>query len=774
MGIIDEALGPESPESPKRRVSIIDEALAPEPGILDRAGQSATDIWDAAKRAVKSVTGPETRAAVPVDHINAPTGNDISPPPGMDPIQQDFDAQRYFLAKEKGHPTDNLEREMTARGWTIRQPKPPMQPTITDTSAAKPAAEGAPWEYPTPTSFADLKAAGLNAAAFPGDLLASTIAGLTGLTELATGGSLEKAGKTIEKTTEALSPTAAIQPLLSEKTKQAQAVQMTAVGAMIPPGGVVAQSAEALGVDEKYTPLIEAGTNIMAIGGPTAWHFLKPSVLKALGPDRLYNDPYVRPLGEVLREEVDGGRLSPQAAADIVTAVWQTGDRYFGVAFRDPNFLGKVLGAESPYYAGTVRAAGPAKLGPGPGPEPQGMVPGPFPPTRMGLPEQGTPSPTPMPERFPMKEGVDYSREVPGPRMLNEAPGVGIWNQATSPGRPGTIIRPGVPVKGKAGQVWVAPPSELPPPPPPGPPVAPISPEAGPTPVPAEERRKTPQIGPRERRDLALRKMIDEMSQDELKNALRYDDLTGLKSKRAFVEEAGKSPTKVALDVNGMKWVNDNIGHEVGDQVLTAVADAIHQAGGDGYRISGDEMAILSDNPIKAAGIVNGVKEALQNAEITAILPDGTKQVLKGLTVTHGIGGKLDEAFLKLNADKEAAVIRGDRSAERGGRPPGLLQVTSGGNKVSSAAPEGVKAEEIAASVQTPAEKFAKARKEKVSAKQKAMEQTPISRVRKGGGIKWTDDIAGEIRSYASRKEGGNKALPLQMLFRRQDKNPKG
>jgi hypothetical protein len=74
----------------------------------------------------------------------------------------------------------------------------------------------------------------------------------------------------------------------------------------------------------------------------------------------------------------------------------------------------------------------------------------------------------------------------------------------------------------------------------------------------------------------------------------------------------------------------------------------------------------------------------------------------------------------------------------------------------------------------TPGQKFANVRDIKSKQKQKAMEQTPVARVRKGGGIRWTEDIAGEIRTYASRKEGGNKATALQMLFRRQEKNPKG
>jgi len=74
---------------------------------------------------------------------------------------------------------------------------------------------------------------------------------------------------------------------------------------------------------------------------------------------------------------------------------------------------------------------------------------------------------------------------------------------------------------------------------------------------------------------------------------------------------------------------------------------------------------------------------------------------------------------------------------------------------------------------ETPGDKFANVRDIK-SKKKSTMDQTPIARVRKAGGIKWADAISGEIRTYANRKEGGNKATALQMLFRRPDKNPKG
>ena len=582
----------------------------------------ALSLWDRARGVVdrvnKSIRADEPVADIkPVDETK-PVATFAQAPPGVTPQQESFDAFMLdnYAKKGKAVELDNHVRQMEARGYKINrpaetpaidnltawrrlfgEPRPDVKPVVKpeEKKPLVPAYVEPPLEPDAfgmvPLTVPELKAAGITAAAFPGDLLASSIAGLTGITELAIGGGLERAGKTIGKTAEALSPSAAFRPFMPPEVQAAQDRQMTAIGAMIPPGGVVAQAGEALGMDEKYTPLVEAAVNIAAIGGPTAAAIAKPAVLNS----NWYRKLTIKERGLVLStvEQMKASGMSEGEIARIRPEEWKK-------AFE----------------------------------------------ARGGTPE-GAPAPTTAKPTPPVAPGEPPTTIPPEVRPQVPAPAQAV-TEAPTPSLPAVV-----------------------------------------------ERRAAPQIGPRERRDAALRKIIDEMSPEEMKNALRYDELTGLKSKRAFVEDAGKSPVKVALDVNGMKWVNDNIGHEVGDQVLTAVADAIHQAGGDGYRISGDEMAILSDDPAAAAEIVNGVKEALQNAEITAILPDGTKQVLKGLTVTHGTGGKLDEAFQRLNADKEAAITRGERSAERGGRPPGLLQVQAEGNKVRGKAPEKAKEGDI-------------------------------------------------------------------------------
>lgn len=92
--------------------------------------------------------------------------------------------------------------------------------------------------------------------------------------------------------------------------------------------------------------------------------------------------------------------------------------------------------------------------------------------------------------------------------------------------------------------------------------------------------------------------------EDLLKRAIT-DGLTGLFNRRAFemdLEEIDKKGeysnnfVLCAFDVNGLKNVNDTIGHDAGDEMIIACANCIMQcfsAYGKAYRIGGDEFAVV-------------------------------------------------------------------------------------------------------------------------------------------------------------------------------------
>src|SRR5579863_10364858 len=76
------------------------------------------------------------------------------------------------------------------------------------------------------------------------------------------------------------------------------------------------------------------------------------------------------------------------------------------------------------------------------------------------------------------------------------------------------------------------------------------------------------------------------------------DELTGLASRRAFNDALLrlKPPYAIAaVDIDHFKRINDNFGHDTGDQVLRLVASRLSRVsgGGEAFRVGGEEFTIL-------------------------------------------------------------------------------------------------------------------------------------------------------------------------------------
>lgn len=102
------------------------------------------------------------------------------------------------------------------------------------------------------------------------------------------------------------------------------------------------------------------------------------------------------------------------------------------------------------------------------------------------------------------------------------------------------------------------------------------------------------------------------------------DYLTGLYNRTAFGEDTEKLEQiacetggfgVIQFDVNNLKYVNDNLGHEKGDQLLTFTAKGIQQSFqsyGKCYRMGGDEFLVILTGKDPEKDYTLGV-EALQN-----------------------------------------------------------------------------------------------------------------------------------------------------------------
>lgn len=217
------------------------------------------------------------------------------------------------------------------------------------------------------------------------------------------------------------------------------------------------------------------------------------------------------------------------------------------------------------------------------------------------------------------------------------------------------------------------------------------------------DRREAPR-GPERRQDPEARKRVDEMTADELRRELLQHEVTGIPNRRAY-EEAEKLPVQAAIDVDSLKWVNDNMGHESGDQLLRAVATALADETDQAFHISGDEFVLQAETRARANALMRLVQTRLAQASIEIETAAGETVTLKGIGLSYGLGEDLNAADQKLAEAKTQREERGERAA-RGEAPRGAERRPAGRqNQVGDTADEELQlSEEVDDSVtETPA-----------------------------------------------------------------------
>lgn len=86
----------------------------------------------------------------------------------------------------------------------------------------------------------------------------------------------------------------------------------------------------------------------------------------------------------------------------------------------------------------------------------------------------------------------------------------------------------------------------------------------------------------------------------EILQQTKKDSLTGLLNRHAYHADILKNPEEItaliSIDMNGLKFINDNYGHAAGDEALVTLALCFSRALKSrqfGYRIGGDEFVII-------------------------------------------------------------------------------------------------------------------------------------------------------------------------------------
>jgi diguanylate cyclase (GGDEF)-like protein/putative nucleotidyltransferase with HDIG domain len=112
----------------------------------------------------------------------------------------------------------------------------------------------------------------------------------------------------------------------------------------------------------------------------------------------------------------------------------------------------------------------------------------------------------------------------------------------------------------------------------------------------------------------------------ELERLAHTDDLTGVASRRAWIDHArdhlaaAHPGTLLLCDVDGLKLVNDTHGHAAGDALLTQLGAILAQYGFAG-RLGGDEFAVWLEQPTQSSReatekIIERTAQAFSWAEI--------------------------------------------------------------------------------------------------------------------------------------------------------------
>jgi len=153
----------------------------------------------------------------------------------------------------------------------------------------------------------------------------------------------------------------------------------------------------------------------------------------------------------------------------------------------------------------------------------------------------------------------------------------------------------------------------------------------------------------------------------------QYDVLTGLLSRKAFLEEFAKAikvsqtndrPTTLALlDIDDFLRVNTEYGHQCGDDVLIILANFIKNNLGISAipaRFGGDEFAILFPDTDREQAFLT-LENIRKEMEKHHFLESEHQTVFKGITITGGI------ASYPIDGRNEAELIRkADQALYRG------------------------------------------------------------------------------------------------------------
>lgn len=177
-------------------------------------------------------------------------------------------------------------------------------------------------------------------------------------------------------------------------------------------------------------------------------------------------------------------------------------------------------------------------------------------------------------------------------------------------------------------------------------------------------------------RDITERKRAEE----KLVHTAFHDKLTDLPNRALFVDRLQHAARRyrrqsralfaiVYLDTDGLKLINDSLGHAIGDRVLIAVGKRLREcvrAGDTVARLGGDEFALLLENldgRHEATGIVERIGAALADP-LNVDGRDIRVTASVGLAFPEDSGATPDDVLLAADIAMYQAKVRGPANYE--------------------------------------------------------------------------------------------------------------
>ena len=165
---------------------------------------------------------------------------------------------------------------------------------------------------------------------------------------------------------------------------------------------------------------------------------------------------------------------------------------------------------------------------------------------------------------------------------------------------------------------------------------------------------------------------------EEIRRLSVADELTGLHNRRGFHALAAQRlrahPQEAEVlimyaDLDGLKAINDRLGHEAGDAAIATVADVLRRAfrASDVVaRLGGDEFAVLAlDVPLETEAVITRRVQQHLDAHNAARSPEAQLGVSTGF-VRRALVGETTLDTLLAEAD---ALMYAQKAARRGERP---------------------------------------------------------------------------------------------------------